>query len=121
MTGRSSGDVIGPIPTISAQHAEVFFFVFGAIAVLVVLAAIAESVRRRSPLMLICLVGSVLCNPVEPIWDALGKLRFHHGNYWAWTEFPERHSSRSPQALARLFSAPRWNHRGQYAGRSGAA
>jgi hypothetical protein len=89
MTGRSSGDVIGPIPTISPQHAEVFFFVFGAIAVLVVLAAIAESVRRRSPLMLICLIGSVLCNPVEPIWDALGKLRFHHGNYWAWTEFPD--------------------------------
>jgi hypothetical protein len=89
MTTSPTADVIGPIPTISALHAQVFFYLFGALAVVVLLAAVAEGTRRRSPLMLICLVGSVLCNPVEPVWDALGKLRFAHGNYVAWTEFPD--------------------------------
>jgi hypothetical protein len=80
---------IGPIPWITEAHARTMFILFGSIAVVVVLVALTEAVRRRSTLPLFCLVGSVLCNPVEPVWDALGNLRFHHGNMVAFVMFPE--------------------------------
>jgi hypothetical protein len=80
---------IGPIPSITESHSRTMFLVFGSIAVVVVFAALADAVRRRSTLPLFCLVGSVLCNPVEPVWDALGNLRFHHGNVVAFVMFPE--------------------------------
>jgi hypothetical protein len=57
--------------------------------VVVVLVAVVEAVRRHSALPLFCLVGSVLCSPVEPIRDSLGNLRFHHGNLVAFAMFPE--------------------------------
>lgn len=37
--------------------------------------------------MLYCILGSILCNPIEPIWEALGFLRFHPGNDLAFTMF----------------------------------
>jgi hypothetical protein len=75
------------IPTISAHRADVFAWAAGISAAVFVLIALAELVIRRSPVLALCVLGSVLCNLNEPIWDALGKLRFHHGNHFAWTEF----------------------------------
>jgi hypothetical protein len=77
------------IPTISADRADAFFTVSAIVAGLFVLWALVELVWRRSPVLTLCLIGSVLCNLNEPIWDALGKLRFHEGNHIAWTQFPD--------------------------------
>jgi hypothetical protein len=77
------------IPTISDHRADMFFAVAGIGAGLFVLWALVELGFRRNPILALCLVGSVLCNLNEPIWDALGKLRFHHGNHFAWTQFPD--------------------------------
>ncbi|NKQ54264.1 hypothetical protein HFP15_15355 [Amycolatopsis sp. K13G38] len=78
---------ITTVPTITSAHAWTFFVVFGSFAAIILLAGLIELIRTRSALPLYCLLGSVLCNPVEPIWDALGKLRFHKGNIVAWTQF----------------------------------
>lgn len=80
---------IGSIPTITPVHAWTFFIVFGAFAGAILIAGLVETIRTRSALPLYCFIGSILCNPVEPIWDALGKLRFHNGNIVAWTQFPD--------------------------------
>jgi hypothetical protein len=80
---------ITQIPTISADRADAFFTVSAIMAGGFLLWALFELVFRRSPILAFCLLGSVLCNLNEPIWDALGKLRFHEGNHIAWTQFPD--------------------------------
>ena len=77
------------IPTISSDRADAFVTVSAIMAGAFLLWALVELVWRRSPILTLCLIGSVLCNLNEPIWDALGKLRFHHGNHIAWTQFPD--------------------------------
>jgi hypothetical protein len=77
------------IPTISSDRADAFFWVAGTVAAAFVLWGLVSLGWRRSPVLALCLLGSVACNLNEPIWDALGKLRFHHGNRVAWTEFPD--------------------------------
>jgi hypothetical protein len=78
---------ITQLPTISGDRADVFFWVAAAGAGAFVLWGLVSLGWRRSPVLALCLIGSVACNLNEPIWDALGKLRFHHGNRIAWTEF----------------------------------
>jgi hypothetical protein len=80
--------LIGPIPTITPGHARAMVLIFGSLAAVVVVGMVVEAIRRRTTLPLFCLLGSVLCNPVEPLWDVLGNLRFYHGNAVAWTAFP---------------------------------
>ncbi len=66
-----------PNREISTELANWFTYVSAAIAVAAVLYAIFLLIARRSPLLMFCILGSVLCNPIEPIWEALGFLRFH--------------------------------------------
>ncbi|GAA0608891.1 hypothetical protein GCM10009547_08620 [Sporichthya brevicatena] len=80
---------ITQIPTISPERAEAFTTGGVIVSALIVLFAFVELARRRSPLLLLCLVGSLGCSLSEPIWDALGGVRFFHGNHTAWTQFPD--------------------------------
>jgi hypothetical protein len=85
----TSGLPIGPIPTISHTTALTFFVASAVGVVLVLSYAVYDYFARRSLLLFWCMLGSVFCNPVEPFWDALGALRFHEGNFWAFTMFPD--------------------------------
>jgi hypothetical protein len=51
--------------------------------------ALFELVWRRSPLLLLCLAGSVLSNPIEVFWDVLGHLRHAGGTPEAFTMFAD--------------------------------
>lgn len=51
--------------------------------------ALIDLVRRRSPLLLLCLIGSLLSNPIEVFWDVLGHLRHHAGTPEAFTMFTD--------------------------------
>jgi hypothetical protein len=75
------------IPTISTDRADAFFAIGAIGAGLFVLWALVELGLRRNPILALCLVGSLACNLTEPVWDVLGKMRFYHGNHFAWTEF----------------------------------
>jgi hypothetical protein len=87
MAMTASDRDITHIPTISADRADTFVLVSGIVAGLFLLWALYSLTARRSPVLMLCLIGSVACNLNEPIWDVLGKLRFHSGNHVAWTEF----------------------------------
>ncbi len=80
---------ITQIPSISSERAEAFTTGGAIVAGIIVLWALVELVGRRSPLLLLCLIGSLGCNLCEPIWDVLGGVRFFHGNNTAWTQFPD--------------------------------
>lgn len=84
-----SGIPIGPVHTITHAHALTFLVVSMVCAALVLGYAVADLVRKRSALLFYCLAGSVFCNACEPIWDALGGLRFFDGNITAYTMFPD--------------------------------
>lgn len=89
MTQIMSGIPVGPIPAISHNTALTFLIVSAVGAALVLAYAVYDYFARRSTLLLWCMLGSVFCNPVEPFWDALAGLRFHEGNIWAFTMFPD--------------------------------
>lgn len=80
---------IGDLGNISHAHALAFLYVSMAFAVAVLAFAVYDLVKRRSALLIYCLLGSVFCNVAEPFWDALGGLRFKEGNIWAYTMFPD--------------------------------
>jgi hypothetical protein len=77
MVHAISGIPIGPVPTITYNTALTFLIVSAVGAVLVLSYTVYDYFARRSLLLFWCILGSILCNPVEPFWDALSGLRFH--------------------------------------------
>ena len=69
MSVFASGLPIGPVGTMSHSQAVAFLVVSMACTVVVVGYAVYELVRRRSALLIYCLIGSVFCNFTEPFWD----------------------------------------------------
>jgi hypothetical protein len=59
-----------------------------AVAVLVGL-AVWEMVFLRSAVLLLCCIGGVFCNAVEPFWDMMGHLHFNTGNTVAFQAFAQ--------------------------------
>lgn len=46
-------------------------------------------IRDRSPLVIACLAGGLLCVPIEPRWDVIGYLHFSDGIHRAFTMFEQ--------------------------------
>lgn len=62
-----------------------FLGIAAATAGLCLIWAIVKMIRGRSAVLLWCMLGSILCNPIEPSWDVLG----HLGSETAFTMFPD--------------------------------
>ena len=73
----------------SSERADAYLTGAAIVAGIFVVWALVELVRRRSPILLFCLIGSLGCNLSEPIWDALANLRFTENTATAWTQFPQ--------------------------------
>jgi hypothetical protein len=80
-----------PDPSIRMSPAESDGLLIYAIVIsgLLTIVALYHLVRTRSPLILSCLVGGVLCVASEPIWDVIGHLHFSEGNHFAFTMFTQ--------------------------------
>src|SRR5260370_11306625 len=85
------GEGAGRDASMRMSSAESDGLLIYAIIISAVITAVAlyHLVRTRSPLMLSCLVGGVLCVLIEPIWDVIGHLHFSEGNHFAFTMFTQ--------------------------------
>ncbi|NKQ57049.1 hypothetical protein HFP15_29685 [Amycolatopsis sp. K13G38] len=52
-----------------------------------VLYALADLIRTRSPILLFCAIGGLVCALMETFWGVLGLLNYRDGNLMSWIQF----------------------------------
>ena len=89
MDNNMTAQVVEKVVTLTPAENSAIMAIAIAVAAGSLIWALFELGWRRSPLLLLCLIGSLLSNPIEVFWDVLGHLRHHAGTPEAFTMFTD--------------------------------
>ncbi|MFI7195137.1 hypothetical protein ACIBQ0_35870 [Nocardia nova] len=78
----SPPDVVAP----SGTH-QVVLAIAAVIFGLWLLYGVVDLIRTRSPILLLCAVGGLICALMETFWGVLGLLNYREGNVMSWMQF----------------------------------